>query len=456
MAAMFARLLLLAIGFSSAAASAPNFIVIFADDLGYGDLGSYGAKDFETPNLDRMAAEGARFTDFYSASGVCTPARAALMTGCHQMRVGLGHRVLFPYTVEGLHPDEITIAEVLKTKGYATAAIGKWHLGHQKKFLPTRQGFDYYFGIPYSNDMGGHFYRREHYQAPPLPMMRMEQVIEQEPAQALLTKRYTREAINFIREHRDEPFFIYLPHSMPHLPIDASSDFKGKTKHGLYGDVIEELDWSVGQILAELKDSQLDDNTMVIFTSDNGPVTRPDTRQGFPRGSAGVLRGAKNSTWEGGMREPSIMRWPGKILAGTLVREMASTMDLMPTIAKLAGAEAPTDRVIDGKDIWPLISAQPGAKTPHEAFYYYRDERLQAVRSGQWKLHTYRPEWGDDSDHAPLLYDLAADLGEQNDVAAANAEVVRRLEALAEAARDDLGDALTRRIGKQVRPVGRL
>ncbi len=454
MAAMLARLLLLAIALSPGAAGAPNFIIIFADDLGYGDLSVYGAKDFSTPNLDRMAAEGARFTDFYSASGVCTPSRAALMTGCHQMRVGLGYRVLFPYTVEGLHPDEITIAEVLKTRGYSTAAIGKWHLGHQRKFLPTRQGFDYYFGIPYSNDMGGHFYRREHYQAPPLPMMRMEKVIEQQPAQALLTKRYTREAINFIREHRDEPFFIYLPHSMPHLPIDASSDFKGKTKHGLYGDVIEELDWSVGQILAALKDADIDDNTMVVFTSDNGPVTRPDTRQGFPRGSAGPLRGAKNSTWEGGMREPCVMRWPGKIPAGTVVREMASTMDLMPTIANLAGASAPADRVIDGKDIWPLIAS--GAKTPHEAFYYYRDERLQAVRSGKWKLHTYRPEWGADSGHAPLLYDLAADIGEQNDLAAANPGVVRRLEALAEAARDDLGDALTGRIGRRARPVGRL
>ena len=437
----------------------PNFIIIFTDDQGYGDVGVFGARDFETPNLDRMAGEGVRFTSFYVAAPVCTPSRAALMTGCHPMRVGLGHRVLFPYSKTGLNPSEITIAEILNKRGYSTACIGKWHLGHHPKFLPTRQGFDSYFGIPYSNDMGSHYYSQFQFKSPPLPLMRDEELIEQAPDQRYLTRRYTEEAVRFITKSKDQPFFLYLPHNMPHRPIAASEKFKGKSKHGLYGDVVEELDWSVGEILATLKKLNIDDNTLVLFTSDNGPVVWEGTPRGYRSGSAGPLRGHKNTTWEGGMREPCIMRWPGRIPKGSACDEMATSMDVLPTFAKLAGAEAPGDRIIDGKDIWPLISGQPGARTPHKVFYYYRDERLQAVRAGNWKLHVYRPEWEQDEKARRagcLLYDLDADIGETTNVAASHPGVVRNLQALAEQAREDLGDAVQKRKGKNVRPVGQL
>jgi arylsulfatase A len=436
---------------ASAARRSPNFVILFADDQGYGDVGAFGATGYQTPNLDRMAREGMKFTSFYVAAPVCTPSRAALMTGCHPMRVGLDHRVLFPYSKTGLNPDEITIAEVLKTQGYSTACIGKWHLGHHPKFLPTRQGFDYYFGIPYSNDMGDHYYQQQHFKAPPLPLMRNEELIEQSPDQRYLTRRYTDEAVRFITKNKDRLFFLYLPHNMPHRPIAASEKFKGKTAYGLYGDVVEEIDWSAGQVLSTIKKLGLDNDTLVVFTSDNGPVIWEGLKFGYRSGSAGPLRGNKNTTWEGGMREPCIMRWPGKIPSGAVCDELTSTMDMLPTLAKLAGTQAPTDRIIDGKDIWPLMSGKPGAKSPHKAFYYYRDERLQAVRSGRWKLHVYRPEGG-----APLLYDLETDLGETTNVAGQHPDVVKRLQALAEEAREDLGDAVFKRQGKNVRPVGRL
>ncbi len=360
----------------------PNFVIIFTDDQGYGDVGVYGATSFRTPNLDRMAAEGVRFTDFYVAAPVCTPSRAALLTGSHPVRVGLGHRVLFPYSDTGLHSDEITIAEILKERGYATGIIGKWHLGHHRKFLPTSQGFDHYFGIPYSNDMGNHNYRREKMISPPLPILRNEARVEQHPDQAQLTRRYTREAVRFIRDHKDEPFFLYLPHSMPHRPLAASARFQGRSALGLYGDVIEEIDWSVGEVLEALREAGIDEHTLVIFTTDNGATIQPWPRRGYRSGSNGPLRGGKNTTWEGGMRVPCIMRWPGKIPAGRVQTELATAMDFLPTAANLAGAAMPTDRVLDGKDIWPLMSMQAGAETPHEAFSFYRDERLQAVRSG--------------------------------------------------------------------------
>lgn len=437
----------------------PNLIIIFTDDQGYGDLGAYGAEGFRTPNLDRMAQEGVRFTSFYVAAGVCTPSRAALLTGCHPMRVGLGHRVLFPYSTTGLNPDEVTIAEILRGRGYATGCIGKWHLGHHQKFLPTRQGFDYYLGVPYSNDMGGVEYRQQNFKAPPLPLLRNEELIEESPDQRYLTMRYTEDALHFLANNKDRPFFLYLPHNMPHLPLAASGKFQGKTAHGLYGDVIEEIDWSVGQILARLQKLGLDENTLVMFTSDNGPVIRPGAAGGRRGGSAGPLRGSKNTTWEGGMRVPCIMRWPGRIPKGRVCGEMVTAMDILPTFTKLAGAGPPTDRIIDGKDIRPLIFGEPGAKSPHEAFYYYRDERLQAVRSGRWKLHVYRPEWETDEAErraGPLLFDLEADIGETANMASKHPEVVKRLEALAERAREDLGDAATNRKGKNVRPVGRL
>ncbi len=433
----------------------PNVVIIFADDQGYGDVGCFGAKGFATPNLDRMAREGMKLTDFYVAGPVCTPSRAALMTGCYPKRVGLAHRVLFPYSDTGLRPDEVTLAEVLKTKGYATACVGKWHLGHHPKFLPIRQGFDVFFGTPYSNDMGDHHYKHQDFKAPPLPLIRQDKVVEQSPDQRYLTRRYTEEAIRFIEANRNRPFFLYLPHNMPHRPIAASERFKGTTEHGLYGDVIAEIDWSVGQILATLGRLGLDERTMVVFTSDNGPVLLRARRLGYRPGSAGPLRGMKNTTWEGGMREPCLIRWPGRVPAGSVCRELVTTMDLLPTIAGLVGAKLPEGRIIDGKDVWPLLSGRADATSPHEAFYYYRDDRLQAVRSGRWKLHVYRPEWAR-KPHAPLLYDLRADIGEKTDLASRHPEVVKRLTALVDRAREDLGDAATKRTGKNVRPVGRL
>jgi len=441
----------------AAAATPPNVIIVFTDDQGYGDVGVYGATEFRTPHLDRMAREGARFTDFYVAAPVCTPSRAALLTGSHPVRVGLGRRVLFPYSNTGLHTDEITLAELLKERGYTTGIVGKWHLGHHKKFLPMRQGFDSYFGIPYSNDMGGHWYARENFMAPPLPILRNEERIEQQPDQNLLTQRYTKEAVRFIETNKDKPFFLYVPHSMPHWPLAASSRFIGRSKLGIYGDAIEEIDWSVGEILQTLKDQGIDDRTLVIFTTDNGASLRPWQRRGYRPGSNGPLRGDKNTTWEGGMRVPAIMRWPGRIPAGLVQGELATAMDILPTVAKLAGTEAPQDRILDGKDIWPLMSGQKGAKTPHDAFYYYRDEHLQAVRSGAWKLHVYRPDWGQSAtQHKPLLFNLDSDVGEKNDVAANYQDVVKRLQALAERAREDLGDAATGRRGRNLRPVGTL
>ena len=306
--------------------------------------------------------------------------------------------------------------------------------------------------------MGSHHYVQQGVVAPPLPILRNERLVDQHPSQALLTRRWTTAAVDFIERSAGSPFFLYLAHSMPHLPIDASSDFKGRTEHGLYGDVIEELDWSVGEVLAALSRTGVDRDTLVVFTSDNGPVVRDAAQLGHKAGSAGPLRGSKNTTWEGGMRVPGLLRWPAAIPAGTVCRELATTMDLMPTIAALAGAPsggAPGDRIIDGRDIRPLLFGEAGAKSPHEAFYYYRDERLQAVRSGRWKLHTYRPEWND-APHAPLLFDLEADIGETTDVAATNPEVVARLQMLADRARAELGDAVTRRRGANVRAPGRL
>jgi len=399
-----------------AAERPPNFVLIFTDDQGYQDVGCFGSPKIKTPNLDRMAAEGRRFTDFYVGAPVCSASRASLMTGCYCARVSVTG-VFFPNrSRRGLHPDEITVAEVLKSKGYATACVGKWHLGDEPPFLPTRQGFDSYFGIPYSNDMS---ITRGDKKGPPL--MRNEEIVEHPAQQATLTKRYTEEGVKFIRENKDRPFFLYLPHTMPHVPLFASEKFKGTSARGLYGDVIEEIDWSVGRILDTLRELKLDENTLVLFTADNGPwLAKKDHG-----GCALPLRDGKFSTWEGGMREPCIAWWPGKVPAGTTCSEVAATMDVLPTFARLAGAKVPDDRIIDGKDIWPLLSGRPGAKSPHDAYFF----RGQAVRVGNWKLHLRgrdtvkkRPD-----QVFPALYDLSTDIGEDRNVAAENPEIVERL-----------------------------
>ena len=415
----------------------PNFIVILIDDLGYQDVGCFGAPLIRTPRLDKMAAEGVKFTSFL-AQPVCTPSRAALMTGCYPMRVGLP-RVLFPNAKEGINASEITLAQLLKTRGYATTCIGKWHLGHLPPFLPTRHGFDSYFGIPYSNDMGNTKAGN-----PPLPLMRNEEIIEQPVDQDTLTKRYTEEAVKFIRENKDRPFFLYLPHTMVHVPLHVSDRFRGKSKQGLYGDAVEEIDWSTGEILDTLASLGLDENTLVIFTSDNGPWLS----EGANGGAALPLRAGKGTTFEGGVREPCIMRWPGRIPAGAVCSELATTMDVFPTFARLSGAQVPTNRIIDGKDIWPLMSGAKDAKSPYDALFYYKAESLEAVRSGKWKLILER------KGNPVALYDLDADVGESNDLAAAHPDVVKRLKHMAEKCRDDLGDTLTKRKGKNCRPVG--
>ena len=424
----------------------PNVVLIFTDDQGYQDLGCFGSPKIKTPNLDSLAAEGRKFTSFYVASPVCTPSRAALLTGCYPKRVGLERGVLFPRSRTGLNPKEITLADLLRDRGYATTCIGKWHLGHLPPFLPARQGFDSYFGIPYSNDMMT--------QAPDgkrgAVLMRDEKVIEHATDQRLLTERYTAEALKFIEANRDRPFFLYLPHSMPHTPLHVSDRFKGRSERGLYGDVIECIDWSTGEILKALEKHGLADKTLVIYTSDNGPWLI----RGKHGGAALPLREGKGTTYEGGMREPCLMRWPGKIPAKTVCSELATTMDLLPTIAKLAGTKAPTDRVIDGKDIWPLMSGQPGAKTPHEAFFYYsRAGQLSAVRSGKWKLHLkeslyYRRRKKPERPWTMELYDLDADIGEKNNVFDRHGDVVKRLKALAK--------AFDKEITAHRRPVGRI
>jgi arylsulfatase A-like enzyme len=440
----------------------PNFVIVLADDLGYGDLGCYGAGEGRSPNLDRMAKEGMRLTDFHVAQPVCSASRAALLTGCYPNRVGiLG--ALGPASKTGISDREQTLAQVLKAKGYATAIYGKWHLGHRPPFLPTRHGFDDYFGLPYSNDMWpGHPTAR----FPDLPLLEGEKTVALNPDQGRLTAWYTERAVRFIGRNKDRPFFLYLAHSMPHVPLAVSEVFRGKSGRGLYGDVLLELDWSVGQVLAALKEHGLEGRTLVLFTSDNGPWLS----YGDHAGSAGPLREGKLSTWEGGQREPCLVRWPGRVPAGAVCREPLMTIDLLPTLAGLAGAELPR-LPIDGRDAWPLLAGRPGARGPQEAYFFYWDRALQAVRSGRWKLHfphDYqtlggRPGGRDGKPavyrkaHTDLaLYDLEEDVGETTDVAGRHPEVVAQLKRLADRAREDLGDSATGQQGKGVRPPGRV
>jgi len=442
----------------------PNFVVIFCDDQGYADVGCFGAEGFETPNLDKMALEGVRFTDFHASTAVCSASRASLLTGCYPERVGiLG--ALFPESKIGISDNEVTIAEILKGQGYASAIYGKWHLGDAPRFLPTRHGFDDYFGLPYSNDMwpkhptiGDQF--------KPLPLIEGERTIQYLEDQSNLTTWYTERAVKFIEQNRERQFFLYVPHSMPHVPLYVSDKFRGKSRKGLYGDVIMEIDWSVGQILAALRENGLDENTLVIFTSDNGPWLS----YGDHAGSTGPLREGKGTMFEGGMREPCIMRWPGKIPAGTVCTELATTMDVLPTLTTLAGGTLPENK-IDGHDIWPLMVSQKGAKSPTDVYYCYYGGELRAVRSGKWKLHfphSYRTMAGrpggtgglpEPYSHAEIgleLFDLQNDIGETVDVADKHPEVVNRLKVLGEIAREDLGDKLTGRKGKGVREPGRI
>jgi arylsulfatase A len=442
----------------------PNVVLIFTDDQGYQDVGCFGSPQIRTPNLDRMARQGMRFTDFYVAQAVCGASRAALLTGCYPNRIGLlgapNHRA-----THGVHADEMTLAEVAKQRGYATAMYGKWHLGHRRPFLPTRHGFDEYFGLPYSNDMWP-FHPTAGKRYPPLPLIEGEKVIATNPDQTKLTTWYTERAVKFIETHHSRPFFVYVAHNMPHVPLHVSAKYKGKSARGLYGDVIQEIDWGVGQILATLAKHKLDDNTLVIFTSDNGPWLS----YGDHGGCALPLREGKGTTWEGGVREPTIMRWPGRIPAARVCREPVMTIDILPTIAKLVGARLP-DHKIDGKDIWPLMSGRAGAKSPHEALFFYWGRHLQAVRSGKWKLHfphAYRTlagrAGGTGGKPAPYsrgktplaLFDLEKDVAETTNVADKHPDVVRRLTALADRCREDLGDSATKQKGRGLRPPGRI
>lgn len=442
----------------------PNFVVVFIDDMGYADVGCFGAEGYKTPNIDRLADEGVRFTDFYAAASSCTPSRAALMTGCYPQRVGLPN-VLGPRAKIGISDEEVTIAQMLKPLGYATACFGKWHLGDDPKFLPTHHGFDEYFGLPYSNDMWPrHPETPKDY--PDLPLIEGDKVIQIDPDQTQLTTWYTEHAVQFIEKNKDRPFLLYMPHSMVHVPLHVSDKFKGSSQRGLFGDVVMEIDWSVGQVMSTLKRLGLDGNTMVIFCSDNGPWLS----YGDHAGSARPLREGKGTTFDGGQREPTIMRWPGRIPAGRVCREMASTMDILPTIARLTGAGLP-DHKIDGKDIWPLIAGEKRAGSPHEAFFYYQGWALEAVRSGRWKLHMphgYRtlagrpggtggiPAKYEQAKIGEALFDLDTDISEQHNVAAEHPDIVARLQGLAFRMRQDLGDSTLKMTGAGRRPPGKV
>ncbi|MDD4873085.1 MAG: sulfatase [Kiritimatiellae bacterium] len=441
-------------------AAKPNFVVIFIDDMGYGDIEPYGSKVNRTPNLSRMAAEGMKLTSFYAAP-VCTPSRAQIMTGCYAKRVSMPN-VIFPSCPTGLSTEEKTVARLLKDRGYSTMCIGKWHLGDQPEFLPTKHGFDHYVGLPYSNDMGGNLEKVVKTASgrvdkrPPLPLLRGEKVVEAPAEQTKLTTLYTEEAVKFIKTNKDKPFFLYMPHTAVHVPINPGKDFAGKSANGRYGDWVEEVDWSVGQVLNTLRDLKLDSKTMVLFTTDNGPwlIMNKDG------GVAGPLRGGKGTCWEGGVRVPTIAWWPGRIAAGSSCNAMMSEMDVLPTLVKLAGGEVPKDKVIDGKDIWPLLSGK-SKESPHEELFFFTGVRLDGVRSGQWKLLVVRQ--GDGKTRAakkkavpqppytPELFNLDADIGETTDVAAQNPDVVKRLQELIAKMDADLG---VKSIGPGVRPGG--
>ncbi len=460
----------------------PNIVLIFTDDLGYGDLPSFSQTPIRTPNIDRLAAQGTRFTDFYVAQAVCTASRASLMTGCYANRVGLAG-ALNHTSPTGISRDEELLPELLQSQGYATAMFGKWHLGLPPYFSPLNNGFDQWLGIPYSND-NTKYHPVLFDTMPPLPLYDGDKVVEEDSDQALFTKRFTEAATAFIDEHREQSFFLYVPHPMPHVPIFASSDFKGKSARGLYGDVIEELDWSVGEIMMAIDRNGLTDNTLFIFTNDNGPFLSYGTHAG----RSGKLREGKLTAFEGGVRVPTIMRWPGKIPAGETCTTPIMTIDLLPTLCRLTGAPLPKHK-IDGVDVSDVLT---GLQTndPHESLVFYSGTELHAIRAGRWKLHfphaylTPRDDLRDDGkpagfgkleplsitqsgvegiasrhgyrvEHLPLsLYDLSSDASESNNVAHSHPEIVASLTAIANQHRSELGDSLTDQIGSGVRNVG--
>lgn len=428
----------------------PNIILINCDDLGYGDLACYGSKVNKTPYLDRMADEGMRFTDYHVMSPVCSASRAALMTGCYPQRVGMPG-VLFPGNDIGLHPDEITVADVLKGQGYRTKIVGKWHCGDQPEFLPTKHGFDEYYGLPYSNDMGIQGKPENRHKRVPLPLLRNDEVIQEQPDQRGLTERYTEQCVRFIRDNKEGPFFLYLAHMYVHVPLFVPQRFLKQTENGGYGGAVECIDWVAGVLFDELKRQGIDENTMVIFTSDNGSRARGEG------GSNAPLRGTKATTWEGGQRVPFIVRWPGKVPAGKVCDELVTSMDFMPTFARLTGTTEPQDRKIDGKDISALIFGEDGATSPHEIFCYYIQQRLEAVRKGKWKLHFGKGQmFAAQSDPINELYDLESDIGEEHNVFDEHPDIVAELRAAADMVRKDLGDNLTETEGNGCRPIGRV
>ena len=442
-----------------AATRPPNFILILADDLGYGDIGPFGSRTNHTPNLDRMAAEGMKLTSFYAAP-VCTPSRAQILTGCYAKRVSLP-AVIFPKSPTGLSAEEHTIAGLLKARGYATMAIGKWHVGDHPDFMPTHRGFDHYLGLPYSNDMGPNEAAAaaatnrpaKKNQTPPLPLVRDDRVIETINArgQDSLTERYTTEALKFIAENKEHPFFLYFPHTAVHTPIHPGDKFRGRNENP-FRDWVEELDDSTGRVLEAVRKLGLADNTLVVFTSDNGPWLP----QGTNGGVAGPLRGGKGSTWEGGVREPTIAWWPGKVPAGATSDAIAANFDFLPTFVKLAGGSVPKDHQLDGRDISAILLGRT-QKSPHEAFYYFNGDRMQAVRSGPWKLSIVARagELPDPKQpFTPHLYNLDQEIGERTDLAAREPAVVRRLQALVARMEADLGTGTNH--GPGVRPPGRI
>ncbi|MEX0778604.1 MAG: sulfatase [Balneolales bacterium] len=454
----------------------PNIVLIYMDDMGYGDIGVTGSIDYSTPNIDKMSSQSMQFTNFYSVSAICSASRAGLLTGAYPNRVGITG-ALFPDSEIGLNSEEETIADLLKGEGYATSIVGKWHLGDAEEFLPLQHGFDEYFGLPYSNDMWPVDYddkpvtdtTKWAYNMPPLPLIEGNETVEYIRTlqdQDMLTTRYTEKAVNFIMRKKEQPFFLYFAHSMPHVPLGVSEKFRGKSKQGLYGDMMMEVDWSVGQIIKTLEDNGIDDNTIVIFTSDNGPWLN----YGNHAGSAGGLREGKQTTWEGGQRVPAIMHWPGIIPEGTVNNKLTSTIDLLPTIAAITGASLPS-RPIDGVNILPLLTGDENANPRNTLYYYYNDNDLQAVRQDHWKL-VMPHEYSSYEDELPgqdgfpgsrhrvtaelALYNLRRDPGERYDVKDQNPELITEIMKLVEQARKDLGDNLVGEPGNNRRAPGSL